>query len=152
MPTKISLVWKKASNKILVQLTLSWSRSESNTLSFILIKIGVKLTLNSNINKNPTKDSYSIRSRHCNESAIEERVSKSQIILSCTCEDYRKGSQGGGTCEKSRIWRIIKGVNLLNDIKDLKTVRNWTFSTFLRRKNIRRPDIKNFGNDVGIPA
>ena len=85
---------------------------------------GVKLALKLNINKNPSKDSYSIRSRHCNESAIEERVSKSQIILSCTCEDYRKGSQGGGTCEKSRIWRIIKGVNLLNDIKDLKTVRN----------------------------
>ena len=84
----------------------------------------LNISIISIINKNPSKDSYSIRSRHCNESAIEERVSKSQIILSCTCEDYRKGSQSGGTCEKSRIWRIIKGVNLLNDIKDLKTVRN----------------------------
>ena len=71
---------------------------------------------------NPKKESYSIRSRNCQENSIAERVSHSQIVLSATCEFYRRQPHGGATCEKSRIWRIIKGNNLFNDIKDLTKV------------------------------
>ena len=62
--------------------------------------------------------------RNCIPESKEDRIRSSEIVLSGTCETKIKSettspdTSPSSTCTKFKVWRVIKGQPLVNEIKN----------------------------------
>lgn len=59
----------------------------------------------------------------CSPDSVSERTNTSMVILSATCEKLVPGPDSK-TCLIARVWRVIKGEHLLDEIDDKTRVSN----------------------------